>query len=113
MEKHLSPIIDIIAHSLHDNEFQKLVKLKDRAALVDHYLRKKKGEFLDIDVPETTYIFSEAMPNLQVSFVKHFNHIYERTGTLVAGRYSRQLITSEDEMKATISRLNIGIKKHN
>jgi hypothetical protein len=111
MEKYLSPITDIIAYNLNQHEFQILVRLKERKAFEEYYCEnhkeKKKG-----DVPESTYIFSQTMSNLQVSFVKHFNFVYHRTGALVASRFNRQLIKSDEEMRFWIERLNKGTRMH-
>ena len=113
MESYLSPISQIIAYALNDNEFQILVRLKERENFVNHFMTKKGNSARDLlDIPESTYIFSQAMANLQVSFVKHFNWFHERSGTLVAGRYDRKLVESEVELEEWISKLNRGIKKH-
>lgn len=113
MEHHLNPISEIIAYNLNDNEFQILVKLRERGDFVEHFLGKKNNKDVSpLDIPESTYIFSQAMANLQVSFVKHFNWKFQRSGTLLAGRFSRKLIETPDEMNVLINRLNSGTKKH-
>ena len=112
MEKYLFPISEIIAHCLNDNEFQLLVKLKPREDFEEHFISKQKDKILHNEIPESTYIFSQAMANLQVSFVKHFNYKYNRSGTLVAARYGRELIETESEMRDWIKKLNSGLKKH-
>ena len=113
MEKYLSPICKIIANCLNDNEFQLLVKLKNREAFEQHYLSKNKDYDSDkFGIPESTYIFSQAMANLQVSFVKHFNWKFSRSGTLVAGRFQRDLVKTESDMLKWIEKLNAGIKRH-
>ena len=112
MEKYLFPISEVISHSLLDNEFQILVRLRSREHFEEHFISKRKDEIQQSEIPESTYIFSQAMANLQVSFVKHFNYTYERSGTLVAGRYERKLVETEKEMKEWIEKLNAGKKKH-
>ncbi len=114
MEHYLTPICDILAYNLKDDEFQLLVKLKKREDFEKYFKQKMKSKkkFLQ-DVPESTYIFSQAMANLQVSFVKHFNWKYGRSGTLVARRFGRKLVESESEMQEWISKLNGGEKLHN
>ena len=113
MEHYLNPVSDIIAYNLNDNEFQILVKLRSRADFVAHFLGKKKNkEVSHLDVPESTYIFSQSMANLQVSFVKHFNWKFQRSGTMMAGRFSRKLVETSDEMGALIKSLNAGNKRH-
>lgn len=114
MQKYLAPISDILAYSMDDHEFQILVKLKGREDFVDHFISKKGQGKSDVnDIPESTYIFSKAMANLQISFVKHFNWYYERTGSLVAGRFQRKLVETEEEMASWVTKLNKAIKKHN
>lgn len=114
MRKYLEPVCHIIAHCLNDNEFQLLVKLKCRAAFEEHFKEKNKDALDDEDyIPETTYIFSQSMANLQVSFVKWFNFRYKRSGSLMAGRFIRKLIESEEEMLEWKDRLNEGMKLHN
>ena len=114
MEKHLSPVCKITAYCLNDNEFQLLVRLKNREAFEHHFLNKNRDYDSDkFGIPESTYIFSQAMANLQVSFVKHFNWKFSRSGTLVAGRFQRELVETESDMLDWIEKLNSGIKKHN
>jgi hypothetical protein len=110
MEKYLSPLCDIMAYNLNDNEFQIVVKLNERKAFEEHFLSKKKNK--DKEVPETTYIFSQAMANLQVSFVKHFNFVFNRSGGLIARRFHRHLIESEEELHSWVTKLNNGEKLH-
>lgn len=113
MEFYLSPIANIIAYDISGNGFQILLRLKDRSSFTKHFLSKRKSkEFLITDIPESTYIFSQAMANLQVSFVKHFNHKYKRSGTLMASRFGRKLVESEQEMQDWIQKLNNSEKNH-
>ena len=114
MEYYLSPICKLVAYDLSDNSFQILVNLKDRKSFEAHFLsknrKKKKKEIAILDIPDSTYIFSQAMANLQVSFVKHFNYTFQRSGTLMASRYFRQLVENEEEMQSWIQKLNNGTK---
>ena len=112
MEHYLSPICNILAYDLSDNSFQFLLRLKDRQAFERHFLKKKRKMKLDIlDIPDSTYLFSQAMANLQVSFVKHFNYKMNRSGTLMSGRFFRQLVESESEMEEWKERLNRSKKR--
>ncbi len=111
MEKYLLPISDIIAYNFNDNEFQILVKLKKRDDFCSHYLLSQKNVIPETEIPETTYIFSQAMGNLQVSFVKHFNFKHKRSGTLVASRFGRKLVETENEMDDLVEKLNKGIER--
>lgn len=112
MEKYLKPISQIIGHTLNDNEFQILLKLKPRADFEAHFLSKQKEEVPQEEIPESTYIFSKAMSDLQVSFVKHFNYVYNRSGSLMARRFGRELVETEADMKNWIKLLNGGVKRH-
>jgi hypothetical protein len=58
--------------------------------------------------PESTYIFSQDLSNLQVSLVKKFNLKFNRSGTLMAGRFKRELITSKEKVIDLIQCLNNG-----
>jgi hypothetical protein len=99
MEKYLGPICEILAYSLYDHEFQLVVHLKPRYVFEYHFKDKNKDfDVSKFGIPETTYIFSQAMANLQVSFVKHFNWLFKRTGALVAGRFRRNLIENREEL---------------
>ena len=109
MEKYLGPLCEIIAHNLKNNEFQLLVKLKDRESFISYFQKQAEGSETELnEVPESTYIFSQAMANLQVSYVKHFNYKYKRSGTLMAGRFIRMLVETEEEMMDLIESLNKG-----
>ena len=113
MEKHLSPICEIFSYCLNDDEFQILVKLRSRDVISRHFLSKKRNRGLNLsEVPDETYVFSQAMSNLQVSFVKYYNFIHKRSGSLMAGRFGRKLIETEDKMNSWVERLNNGRKNH-
>ncbi len=112
MEFYLSPVSNVLAYHLSDNSFELLVKLKDRATFEEHYRNKNTKKFMeDREIPETTYIISQAMANLQVSLAKHFNFVEKRSGTLMAARFARKLIESEEEMMKWKDRLNRGEKR--
>lgn len=113
MEHYLKPLCNIVAFNLKDDEFQLLVKMKTREAFIKNFLSKKKNRDLELsEVPDTTYIFSQAMANFQVSFVKHYNFINGRSGALMAGRFGRKLVESEKELNTWVTKLNGGKKLH-
>lgn len=116
IEHYLSPICKVLAYDLSDDSFQLVVRLRERAAFEQHFYskeRKKKAKEQGIDqVPDSTYLFSQAMANLQVSFVKHYNHRFDRSGALMASRFSRTLIENEADLQIWIEKLNNGKKSH-
>jgi hypothetical protein len=107
MKFYLEPICEILAYNLKDSEFQILVKLKGREFFNQFFQSKIKDQG-QLKTPESTYIFSQAMSNLQNSLVKKFNRKYGRTGTLMAGRFQRELISSKERVIEQIQHLNDG-----
>lgn len=112
MEDYLSPISKIIAYSLKGHEFKILLKLASREVFDDYYQSKIKDREAYLETPESTYIFSQVMSNLQVSLVKRINHKYNRSGTLMAGRFKREEITSSEEVMGLVEELNKGDGHH-
>jgi hypothetical protein len=108
MEFYLEPLCDILAYNLNNHEFQILVRLKERKAFVEFYQLKMESRDGHFETPESTYIFSQAMSNLQNSTVKKFNLKYNRRGTLMAGRFNRELISGKDRVIELIQDLNNG-----
>ncbi len=112
MEFYLKPVADILAYCISGTEYQILVKLKDRSHFEEYFRSKNKGLLVSNEIPETTYLFSQVMANLQVSFVKHFNYINKRKGTLMAGRFERKVMESEEEVIYWKDFLNSGATRH-
>jgi hypothetical protein len=112
MEFYLGDICNILNYCLNDNEFQLLVKLKSRPNFEELFIKKKKAEIPSEDIPHSTYIFSQQMANLQVSLVKKINFKFKRTGTLIASRFKRELISSQAMLNECIHRMNEGKKVH-
>jgi hypothetical protein len=103
--KYLSPICEIMQYSLDQNQFHFLVKLKSRAIFCSHYRKKNKNAELPVEkIPHETYIFSQAMANLQSSTAIHFNRKEKRTGALFARRYYKHLVESEGELQQWVER---------
>ncbi len=108
VDHHLSSLCDVVSFALCHDEFHLIVKLKSRQEIERYYLEKYnghtdgKGNF----IPETTYIFAQAMANLQSGYAKYFNYKYNRDGGLMRGRYFRTLIESEQMLDKTIQRVN-------
>ena len=105
--KNLSSLCDIIAFGFQSEEFQLVVKMKSRDD-IEHYFKERYSNYFQKygKVPKTTYIFAQAMANLQSGYVKKFNFRHGRDGGLMAGRYKRKLIESEMELDLLIESVN-------
>lgn len=116
IEKYLGEICDIYAYAHEHNQFQYLVKIKERPILEKFYLSKQsvktknpshKLYSLDSLTPPDSYlIFSQEVSNCLNSYAKKFNFKYKRKGSLFGDRYSKYLVESEEEMEALIQKLN-------
>ena len=106
MDQYLGPLCDVMAYGLTHDEFQILVRLKSREAF-EKYFQSKFGSNGDLNfIPETTYIFAQAMANLQSGYVKYFNYKYERDGGLMKSRYNRSLVESDFELENRIKEIH-------
>ena len=111
---YLDPVSDILAFNLKDHEFRILLRIRSRSEIENFYVKEKMSENAAYDeYPPTTHIFSRQMSNLQVSLVKHYNHRFNRSGTLMAGRFKRQLIESPEEVEYLVQELEGGSVSHN
>ncbi len=104
MDIYLSPLCEILSYGFAKDEFKLVVKLRSREEIEQHFKKNftkfyRESKF----IPETTYIFAQAMANLQSAYVKYFNYKYERDGGLMKGRYFRELIESELGLKERIN----------
>lgn len=111
MEIYLSPIANIMSYNLRDHEFQILLKLKSREEFESFY-DLKKNQPIGLGIPESSYIFSQQMSNLQVSLVKNFNHKFKRSGSLMAGRFQRRAIHNPEEVVRLVEGMNNGKEMH-
>jgi putative transposase len=80
MEKHLSPVCEIIAFCLMKNHFHLVVKTKE--------------------IEETQ--ISRAFANLFIGYAKAYNKAYNRSGSLFKKPFKRKLIASETYLKNVI-----------
>ncbi len=104
---YLEPLCEILAFAFNDNQWELVVKMKSRSEFEAFYKKKHSIDFIDHSlIPESAYIFSQEMANLQSGFVKHFNYFNKRVGALFYRRYQKELIESEDELVSEIGRLN-------
>lgn len=107
IDKYLSPLCDILAYGFLKDEFQLVVRLKSRSVFEDYFLSKFEIDVSSGDIiPESTYIFAQAMANLQSGYAKYFNYKNKRDGGLMKGRYFRELIESEAELGSKIEEVN-------
>lgn len=103
---YLSPLCEILSYSFSNHEFQLMVRLKSRESFESYFKNKypkkiKKG----VSIPKETYIFSQAMANLQSSMAIHFNRKEGRTGALFARRFSKTLIERAEEFEKWMERM--------
>lgn len=117
VKKYLEEICDIFAYSHQVNQFQYLIKIKERQILEQFYYkkkasRKKKNVSHAIytpeakSPPESHLIVSQEVSNCLNSYAKRFNFKHKRKGGLFGDRYSKYLIESNEEMDECIERLN-------
>lgn len=120
MNEYLGEICDIFAYSHQINQFQYLIRIKERKVLERFFYRKqsekknkvKKNVSHQIynpnaeSPPDSYLIFSQEVSNWLNSYAKKFNFKYKRKGGLFGDRYSKYLVQSEEEMNLWIERLN-------
>ena len=106
VEQYLEPICKVLAHALHEDQFQLLIRTKSRRHFTRFFRVKHKGKSIEkLFIPLSTHIFSRQMSNLQVSVAKKFNFRNNRSGALFAARFDRQLVENEQDMLRWIDRL--------
>lgn len=104
--QYLSAVCTIHKISIHDNQFQILVRLKSREEFINYYREQKDDENLSVEeIPESTYIFSQIMANFQASIAIHFNRTTKRTGAVFARRFSKILVEGVSKFRYWMDRL--------
>ncbi len=118
INKYLSPVCNIYAYSHQVNQFQYLIKVKERQELERFYFEKQKSKKSKKNIaqdlydkngseaPDSYLIFSQEASNCFNSYAKQFNFVHNRTGGLFGRRFSKHLVESEEEMNGWIERLN-------
>ena len=115
ISKYLQPLCEIYAFAHTQTDFQYLIKIKDRKELESFALKKRSQKVKNIahdissstgDLPESYEIFSQEVSNCLNSYAKRFNFKHKRIGGLFAGRYSKEMIESEEEMEMWVKRLH-------
>ncbi len=115
-DQYLGEICEVHASCHQINQFQYLIKIKERPELEAFYTnkqkKKKKNQAHDLydinsdEIPESYLIFSQEVSNMLNSVAKRFNFRHGRKGSLFGSRYSKELVESEVEMNAWVARLN-------
>lgn len=107
IDHHLGALCDVLAYGFGKDEFRLAVKLKSRDEIESYYRKKYSKLYAESDfIPETTYIFAQAMANMQSGYAKYFNYRYDRDGGLMKGRYSRTLLESEEKLDQCIASIH-------
>lgn len=111
--EYLGSVCDILSVSIQPDQFQIIIRLKERSSFEEYFISKKRLEGIeDFDIPATTYIFSQIMANLQAGIAIHFNRKEGRTGALFARRFSKTLIGGKGELRMWFERLRGCLKFH-
>lgn len=103
---YLTPICEIYQYYIGVDQFHLIIRLKNRQAIEEYYRSIKcEGNISEAEIPLSTYIFSQAMANLQSSTAIHFNRKNGRKGAVFARRFYKHLIESEVELKMWLQQL--------
>jgi len=106
VKKHLSELCEILDFTFTNYEFQLLVSLKSREQFESFFLEKHDNQKSGEEIPDSTYILSQEMANLQSGYAKHFNYKYKRKGAVFARRFSKHLVINEEDLMNWKSRLD-------
>lgn len=111
LEDQLVDLCDILSYNFHSDHYQIVVALRDRSSFI-HFFRKKKddADIPEEEIPESTYILSQEMANIQSGYAKWFNFRHGRYGTVFGRRYTKILIETEEELKVWVDEINKGSK---
>ena len=106
IDEKLSVLCEILGYTFHNDQFLILVVLRDRATFVNFYREKKDDmEISEEEVPESTYILSQEMANIQSGYALWFNKKYKRYGSLFGRRYTKLLIETEESLREWVNRM--------
>lgn len=105
-EEYLGSLCEIISISCKHNTWEIIARMKNRLEFEEFYREKHSANKLPrYLIPESGYIFSQQMANLQSGFVKHYNWANNRIGSLFYRRYSKFLIKDGVELLNQISKI--------
>ena len=101
IDRYLSPICEIYHYRINVDQFHIILRLGDRKTIENYYRNKHSDPNLESsEIPHESYIFSQAMANLQASTAIHFNRKNGRKGAIFARRFQRRLVQSQKELKS-------------
>jgi hypothetical protein len=107
IDLYLSPICKIYNYYINVDQFHLIVRLNDRQAFENYYRNKKSdSELASSEIPHESYIFSQAMANLQSSAAIHFNRNNGRKGAIFARRFQKHLVESKTELERWLKKFN-------
>lgn len=107
VDTHISTLCEILGYYFTSDHYQIIVSLKDRQTFIDFYRKKMENPDLEeIDIPPSTYILSQEMANIQSGYAKWFNFRHVRFGSVFGRRYTKVLISSEEELKEWVNSVN-------
>ena len=93
----MSSILEIISFDFTNDQYQILVNLKGRNSFISFYqMKHSDGDFTEDEIPESIYILSQEMANIQSGYAKWYNHKYKRFGLVFGRRHTKILIQTEE-----------------
>lgn len=100
LEKHTSPIADLLAYNLLPNHFHLMMQMKPLEIIEEHYKEvKKEKQFTVEKVPD---FLMERFSNCLNSYTKAFNKMYNRKGALFMDYLRRVYVQSDDQFRQTV-----------
>jgi hypothetical protein len=116
VDKYLADICEVFAYGHSENQFQYLIRIKERKELEQFYLKKQSLNIKNVGheiyskesavIPDSYLIFSQEVSNMLNSYARRFNNKHQRKGSLFGDRYSKILVKNEAEMEEWVDRLN-------
>lgn len=100
LEKHTSPIADMLAYNLLPNHFHLMMQIKTMEAVEQHFKEVKKGKVFTNEM--VSEFLMERFSNCLNSYTKAFNKMYNRKGALFMDYLRRLDIQSEDQFRQTV-----------
>lgn len=109
IEKNIGELVEILGWSFRSDHYQIMVSLRQREVFEMFYREKRDDlNIVEESIPESTYILSQEMANIQSGYAKWFNHRHERYGSLFGRRYTKILLESKEAVKEAVDKINEG-----